>query len=260
MPRGLKKADVSSEIERHIHEGSPFYVSPGNEKLDSEDGTIHIPNMSLLPGGDSCPGATPLCRDFCYARQVMIYSTRAMVRWTVNDYIVRHSLDEFYHDVWAYLRINPCQYFRVHVAGDFYNQYYLNTWVKIAEEFPKTRFLAFTKSFHLDFSGRPNNLVIMWSVFPDTDRETIPPGPRAYTMLDDAGILHHILVSERPRMDDALMCIGGCASCGHCFHSDTNRVDVKFNAHGRAYRYAVVSYNKGGDSNGCDKEDNNDQD
>ena len=247
MPKGLRKEDVVSEIDRRIDENYPFSISPGNEKLDSHDGSVRIPNMSLLPCGDSCPGKTPLCTDFCYAFQVLKYSTQAKVAWTVNDHIVRHSLDIFYHDVWAYLRIYPSNYFRLHVAGDFYNQSYLDTWMRIADEYPKTRFLAFTKSFHLDFSGRPDNLVIMWSVFPDTDRDTIPPGPRAYTMLDDVGIYHNILVKERPRMDNALICVGGCASCGLCFHADSNGVDVKFKAHGRAFKQAVAQYRKRGE-------------
>jgi len=258
MSKGLKKADVDREIERLIESGDPIFVSPGNDKLDSDDGSIRMPNVSLTPEF-TCPGATELCKQFCYAKQVMKYSTRAAVRWTVNEYHARRDLDGFYHDMWAYLRVNPCQYFRLHVGGDFFSQEYLETWFKVVEQYPNTRFLAFTKSVKLDYSCKPENLVIMWSVFPDTDRETLPPGPRAWTILEDAGIYYEILISERPRMDKALRCVGGCASCGHCFYADINQADVMFHAHGRAYNYAVTEYRKKGEIDGCNQEGNDNQ-
>ena len=256
MPR-LKKADVGLEIARLVESGDPVFVSPGNDKLDSEDGSVRLPNISLTPEA-TCPGATELCKRFCYAKQIVKYSPNALVRWTVNEHIVRHDLDGFYHDMWAYLRINPCQYFRLHVGGDFFSQEYLETWYRVAEDYPNTRFLAFTKSFHLDYSCKPDNLMVMWSVFPDTDRETLPPGPCAWTLLEEAGIFYEILIKERPRMDAAIRCVGGCASCGICFHSDVNNVDVIFHAHGQAYKWAMRKYQEEGEIGGCSKESTND--
>jgi hypothetical protein len=53
---------------------------------------------------------------------------------------------------------------RIHEAGDFYSQDYLDKWVRVARALPELIFFAFTKSYWLDFSERPNNFVVRVSV------------------------------------------------------------------------------------------------
>jgi hypothetical protein len=52
---------------------------------------------------------------------------------------------------------------RIHDSGDFFSQAYLDAWMRAAREFPRTRFYAYTKSLHLDFSQAPANLSIIQS-------------------------------------------------------------------------------------------------
>ena len=94
------------------------------------------------------------------------------------------------------------------------------------------RFLAFTKSFALDYSGAPDNLHIMWSVFPDTVFADIPDGPRAYTLCSEIGIKYP--AEEMERITGAASCSGLCENCGLCFHANENDLDVKFHLHGAA--------------------------
>jgi hypothetical protein len=53
---------------------------------------------------------------------------------------------------------------------------------EIARNFPKIRFLAFTKSYMVDYSRVPANLKFFWTIMPDTKMATVPKhGSRAYT-------------------------------------------------------------------------------
>ena len=80
-------------------------------------------------------------------------------------------------------------------------------------------FTTFTKSYDLDFAKCPKNLVVMFSVFPDTDLSKVHSGPRAY-----AGTM-----TRRRR---TIECPGNCDSCGMCWDIHTVSADVHFNIHG----------------------------
>lgn len=225
MPRrGLKREDVESTVKRLLAEDDGVKISKGNDKLDN------IPNMSLVPV-HTCIGMVDECK-YCYARVSMRCSTWAEVRWRVNTFYAKNLLRRFYDDVCAQIYLSRTDYFRIHVGGDFFSQDYLYMWIKIATKFPQVKFLAFTKSFELDWRFIPSNLIVIWSVFPSTDFYSVPPGPRAYTKFD---VIHRYYPPvEIPRLRAAMMCSGTCRSCGMCYHNDVNQVDVVFNAHGYA--------------------------
>jgi hypothetical protein len=94
------------------------------------------------------------------------------------------------------------KYFRIHESGDWYCQEYLNKWFEICRRLPDIKFTAYTKSFHLDYSQKPDNLVIYFSVMPDTKMENIPEGPRAYLECGPENI--HL-------------CHGKCDECLYCW-------------------------------------------
>ena len=81
------------------------------------------------------------------------------------------------------------------------------------------RFLAFTKSFDLDYSERPDNLTIIWSIWTDTKLERVPPGPRAY-----AG-------DCVPKGAKTIHCPGNCDTCGMCWDIANVGKDVRFDIH-----------------------------
>jgi len=72
--------------------------------------------------------------------------------------------------------------FRWHTAGDILDQNYLSMMYVIARCFPETKFLAFTKKHGLNFSNKPKNIAIVFSMWKDWGN-TRKPFPRAW-MLD----------------------------------------------------------------------------
>jgi hypothetical protein len=63
-----------------------------------------------------------------------------------------------------YLRKDRRKVVRIHQAGDFYSQEYLDKWKSIARNVPDNRFYAFTKSFKLAlWDNQPRNLVLLQS-------------------------------------------------------------------------------------------------
>ncbi|MHA2043491.1 MAG: GP88 family protein [Candidatus Thorarchaeota archaeon] len=227
MPRrGLTRAEVKPKIAELLAADDGVKISVGNDKLDN------IPNISLLPG-DTCPGSVEECK-YCYAKSCMRCSTWAEVRWTVNTFYAKNQPRRFELDVKAQVYLSRTDYFRIHVGGDFYTQEYLEMWFRIANEFPTVRFLAFTKSFMLDWKNKPSNMIVIWSVFPSTDFDAVPSGPRAWTKFDR--IKRFYPPVQNARLGAALKCAGTCRSCGMCYHNDENKVDVSFDVHGSGMR------------------------
>lgn len=195
-----------------------MYISEGNRKLHDR---FLIWN---LPSGVTCPGSTPLCRRWCYAKKaerlhrgVLACRHRNLAASRRSDFplnlarAIEHKLAR-----------KPNRLFRIHEAGDFYSQAYLDTWFTVAALFPAVRFLAYTASFHLDFSRKPPNLQIIWSVWADTNPHRVPSGPRSFV-----GYSRSL---DPERFDRAFLCPGKCADCLYCWFAD-DLGDVRFRLH-----------------------------
>ena len=119
-----------------------------------------------LPARKTCPGATAYCGKICYAMKAeRMYKAAAAMRhhnWdaSLNVFFVQAMTDE--------LKTFKGDKVRIHESGDWYSQEYLDKWIQIAAAFPKITFLAYTKSYNLDFSKKPANLVIYASYDPTT--------------------------------------------------------------------------------------------
>lgn len=228
---GVKREHVKPKIAELIADDSGVKISKGNDKLGD-----NIPNVSIMPE-ETCPGAVAECK-FCYAKWCCRYSTSTEVRWSVNTFYAKNNQYRFEMDVSAQIYLARPAYFRIHVGGDFFSQAYLNMWFRICREYSDTKFLAFTKSFtddcHLDWTEKPDNMIVMWSVFPSSDFTQVPDGPRAYTLFDEIDLFYP--PSENERIRNALLCTGKCQRCGVCFNNDINNVDVKFYAHGGNFK------------------------
>jgi hypothetical protein len=119
---------------------------------------------------NTCPAALA-CRAVCYAKQGT-YRFKNVVAAR------RHNLDLSQRADFADLIIadlaalvvktsrkrNPYNVVRLHDAGDFYSQDYLNAWAKVAAAYPSVIFYAYTKSVHLNLSVIPANLRITQSL------------------------------------------------------------------------------------------------
>lgn len=133
----------------------PPGVKKGNIKLEANIGIFNLPRSY------TCPGKTELCSKYCYAegpekfRSGVVHSRNKNVAWSMRD--------DFTSVMSRMIKSFNVPWFRIHESGDFYNQKYFDKWVEIAKNNPKTKFLAYTKNWMLDFSDAPSNLTIRYS-------------------------------------------------------------------------------------------------
>jgi hypothetical protein len=130
-------------------------VQKGNQKLGSNILMFNIPANKTVCGR-ICPG--------CYAiKEQKRYPTveparQARYEATLQpDFVMRMKKE---------LRAKKKlpKHFRIHSSGEFYSQQYINSWIKIAKEFPEITFFTYTKrKKDFDFSALESmsNVVII---------------------------------------------------------------------------------------------------
>ena len=135
-----------------------IYVSQGNLRMD-------FPTFSL-PSHITCPKSTPDCRKFCYAAKAeRMY---ANVRESRKNNLEETMKDTFEKDMIELILDSKAEFFRIHESGEFYNQNYLDKWLRICSFLEGTTFLVYTTRWDLDWSKRPDNLIVYWSVWGDS--------------------------------------------------------------------------------------------
>ncbi len=114
-------------------------ISTGNSKMGA------IPSVSL-PACITCNPDAP-CFKECYAVKIeRIYKTAAAA-YNRNLNILTSDPASYWDQVRAAARMT--QYFRYHVSGDIPDMDYLNNMIKLAQDLKNTKFLVFTKQYHL---------------------------------------------------------------------------------------------------------------
>jgi len=201
-----------------------IYISPGNRRMD-------IPTFSL-PAVKTCPGSTELCKKNCYALKAeKVWKGPKQSRNRNYDIsMTKEFVDKMIHKI---SKSNK-EYFRVHESGDFYSQEYLDKWIKIFEEFniedKKKKFLIYTQKYDLDYSKLPSNVILYWTIWPDTDIDKVPEGLRAYVIDDGTGkIPENTYIINEPKI-----CKKGKGSklkCDDCMYCYEGRGDVVFILH-----------------------------
>lgn len=181
------------------------YLSSGNVKVG------RIPTWNL-PSKLTCPQSTKLCRKYCYAAKAE-RPYRPQVLPCRNRNLEASKDVEFVATMSELINRRRSSYIRIHESGDFYDQVYLDKWFEIARNCPSKVFMAFTKSWHLDWTRKPDNLVVYWSVWLDT--VNVPEsGLKAYAGHCGTG--------------REFECGGKCDICLHCFKASGN---VHFKVH-----------------------------
>ena len=193
-------------------------VSKGNSKLGA------IPSISL-PAVKTCAQGVP-CTKQCYVVKNM-YSIRPNILKShqANLDLLNYSRNLFFKQVSAYLDKHDPPYFRIHVAGDYVDAEYFHRWMVTARIHPETRFLSFTKAFHLlpveaMIHIIPDNLAVIASCWPGYVDP--PKGYRVAWMQDG---------NEHRVPSDAIECPGLCESCGLCWDLPDLGRDVVFRKH-----------------------------
>ncbi len=182
--------------------------SRGNHKLPKNIAIFNIPELK------TCPGKTSACSKLCYAikastmyHHVVPAQRKRNLRLSISDKFILEACKELKR----YKKITAV---RIHESGDFYNQTYLDKWIKISNNFPKLIFFAYTKSYMLDYSQLPENFIMIYSSDWTTKNYSIQ-------------LKNHAIMLDTRRKDcttdikwnnkSVLKCPGSCKSCDYCY-------------------------------------------
>ena len=186
---------------------------------------MKIPTFSL-PSTITCPDATKLCQKYCYAKKAeRIYPKTLPSR--KRNYEESKSM-QFIVDVTKHILNNKYKYFRIHESGDFYSQEYFDKWCWIAQICQDTKFLVYTQNYDLDFRFKPNNLIVYWSVWPDS--KNVPKDGLFAYVVDNGNNKIPNTLAKKKAFNCKKETIKGmtCDKCLHCFEGKGN---VKFTLH-----------------------------
>ena len=174
-------------------------ISPGNRKMGA------VPSVSLPPV-ITCPAGAP-CAGKCYAARMC--KRRKNVREAYARNLEIYKADPAAFELQVKAAACTSRAFRWHVAGDILSPDYFRMMVRIAQDLPKTDFLAFTKKYaivnnYIDNGGEiPGNLHIIFSEWGDGWSV-----PNPHNLPTSAVIFK----GEEPR-DSWKVCGGNCAEC-----------------------------------------------
>jgi hypothetical protein len=191
----------------------PIVISEGNQKIGK------IPNVSLPPVLSCVKGVPCASENLCYSlkawraypnvRDARLHNWRV---WLTRPHKYFGNISEF-------ITKNNPQYFRFHVDGDIPDEQYFNRMIMLAEDYPNTKFLAFTKRYELPIHKSPSNLTILPSAWPGYN---IPEFKRIAWMDDGREDRY-----EHARFE----CNKGCDECYACWHIYEIGKDVIFKKH-----------------------------
>ena len=202
----------------NFHKNLSIRISLGNTKLGT------IPQFNLTPV-KSCLNCYE-CKKYCYALKSYKQYPRTKTAWNRNLELCFYFLPIFEHEMREFLTYYNPKYFRLHSAGDFFSQDYLNAWIQIIKEFPNITFLAYTKSYdHLKFNDIPGNFKLFFSIEPNSEM----PKEKYHS-------IKHAYIEADNRINNSFVCPTTikehkkitCDKCLRCFKGNKN---VVFNLH-----------------------------
>ena len=190
-------------------------VSEGNSKIGK------VANVSLPPvrSCGNCEG----CWEECYARPAYRQYPSTKASWDDNWRMVCTDRPAYWRMIREYIERKAPTLFRWHVAGDIPDQGYLDEMVVIAKQYPKTKFLVFTKMYGLEYTGAIacENLSVVLSAWPGQKIQRTLELPVAW--MQDG--------TETRIPKDAIECSGHCDDCGMCWSLAELGRDVYFHIH-----------------------------
>lgn len=198
----------------------PVVISTGNTKLGK------IPNVSLPPV-ISCPRDTPCATEGCYSFKAYKQYPNVRDARAHNWTILNTDPDRYFQDIADWLEQYQSPYFRFHVDGDIPSDDYFDRMCDLAERFPHTRFLAFTKRAGLKSEKCPPNMVIQQSMWPGWgDPNT--DSPRAWLGDDREDRIEELHFTCPKYTEDH---VHTCDECYACWHVEEVGRDVVFPKH-----------------------------
>ena len=136
-------------------------ISPGNSKMGALPSfSISTLSCDMIPGPDEQG-----CKKHCYAKRHIEIYPAAKASYLRNFECSKQPEFEALMNIEIQTSkvVKKIGILRIHVAGDFYSQDYIDKWIRIAKANPTISFYAYTKAYTLDFSARPDNFVMKLS-------------------------------------------------------------------------------------------------
>jgi len=164
-----------------------------------------------------------MCKKDCYALKFYKMWPTVKKSWDDNFEMLKSNPDKYFDMINKYLNKKKPRFFRWHVAGDIVSQDYFDCMKKLARRHPGTKFLAFTKSYHIRFSNIPSNLSIVISVWPGLP---LPDKFRKNNLP-----LAYMQDGSETRVHNAIECHGQCDNCGMCWNLKNTGKNVVFYKH-----------------------------
>ena len=212
-----KKDQIKTGIKTKF-DNNQVSIADGNSKLGK------TPNFNLSPV-KSCPNCTD-CKKDCYALKYYNQYVNTEIAYDSNLLIAKYKPNVLKQSIIDFLskkRRNSITKFRIHGSGDMFSQSYFELWIDIAKLYPRITFFMFTKNYNLDFSNIPDNMIIRYSVFYNSDNipESIKSLPKAYTITD-------VKITEK---NNGYICPCDCRNCNFCSDINSKMLDVYFPLH-----------------------------
>lgn len=204
-------------------------ISCGNHKLSNNDNyNFYIFN---LPSRSTCPYATKICKDKCFAKypehmfKTVVTSRNKNLDESKKDGFVDNMSKHIEYILNSKKNQNKKVIFRLHESGDFYSQDYLYKWIEIANRF-KNRdiiFQAYTKSieFFKNIDLKDINIKILFSIMPDTNEKSIQLA-KEKKMSTFEFIKHN-----NDKDFNGFICNGVCNECMACYTKSYKCIGVK---------------------------------
>ena len=201
--------------------------SRGNHKLPKNIAIFNIPELK------TCPGKTEACSDLCYAikssrmyHHVVPTQRKRNIRVSISAQFVIEVCKELN----KYKKVDTV---RIHEAGDFYSQVYLNKWIKIAIKIPKLIFFAYTKSYMLDYSKLPSNFIVFYSSDWTTKHYSVQLKNQAIMMPELKRKLkkNNTKLAMEFNKQKVFQCPGSCKTCNYCYTKPNKTKFVSFPLH-----------------------------
>ena len=195
-------------------------ISRGNTKIGR---TMNI----SLPPIKTCAKGVPCAKD-CYAMKAYSMYPGTIAAWDGNLECYKKEPDQYWFEIHAALKkAKSATLFRWHVGGDIVDSDYLHGMYRIAQQFPKTSFLCFTKQYGiLEKNSKleiPGNLRLILSAWPGLKI------PKSLLWMSKAWMWDPC--NQDGRISDEWdECPGACETCGLCWKMTTGD-NVVFNKH-----------------------------
>jgi hypothetical protein len=178
-----------------------------------------IPALKSKDGFVTCPQAGA-CAAICYARQGF-YRMPNVANAKEHNLKESRNLKTFIPKAIEDLTRLKHEIVRIHDAGDFYNQAYLDAWYEIARQFPKKFFYAYTKSLHLDlWTNKPKNFRIVQSISGKLDHKINKHKPHSRIFATTAKRIKAGYIDGDRKGDESV--IAGETKIGLLYHGEAN--------------------------------------